>query len=299
MKITLTGAAGNITKPLAERLLSQGHTVTVIGRNEDNLTSLRDKGAITAIGSIEDADFVNKAFYGADAVYTMVPVPWHEKDWVAYHEKVGLIFAKAIAQNGVKKVVNLGTYGGHRSDGKGPTAALARVEKALTHIPDIERVFLRPGFFYTNFFNQIAAIKNGIIGGNYGDVNNVLLLSHTSDIADAAATALVTPNFNDGAPYYVISDIRSCADVARQIGKAIGNSELTWTPFTDEDTRNGLKQAGFSDELTEIYLEVGQFFAKGYLNEHYNSLAEKPKLYNVKLEDFAKEFALQFHQHNA
>jgi nucleoside-diphosphate-sugar epimerase len=28
MKITLTGAAGNITKPLAEKLLAAGHTVT-------------------------------------------------------------------------------------------------------------------------------------------------------------------------------------------------------------------------------------------------------------------------------
>ncbi len=93
MKITLTGAAGNITKPLAQKLLSQGHTVTVIGRNEENLKPLTEKGAIAAIGSIEDADFITNAFKGADAVYTMVPVPWQEKDWVAYHEKVGNIFA--------------------------------------------------------------------------------------------------------------------------------------------------------------------------------------------------------------
>ncbi len=294
MKITLTGAAGNITKPLAEKLLSQGHAVTVIGRNEENLKPLIAKGAIAAIGSMEDADFITKAFQGADAVYTMVPVPWHEKDWVAYHEKVGNIFAKAIEQNGVKKVVNLGTYGGHRTDGKGPTAALARVEKALENLSNTEHVFLRPGYFYSNLFNQIANVKNGIIGGNYGDANNQLLLSHTSDIADAAAEALLTTNFNNGEPYYVVSDIRSCAEVGHQIGKAIGNDALKWTPFSDDDTRYGLKQAGFSDELTEIYVEIGQFFAKGYLNEHYNSLAVKPKLYKVKLEDFAKEFAFAF-----
>lgn len=294
MKITLTGAAGNITKPLAEKLLSQGHTVTVIGRNEENLKPLIDKGAIAAIGSIEDADFITKAFHGADAVYTMVPVPWQEKDWVVYHEKVGNIFAQAIATNGVKKVVNLGTYGGHRTDGKGPTAALSRVEKALGSLSNVEHVFLRPGYFYSNLFNQIAYVKNGVIGGNYGDVSNLLLLSHTNDIADAAAEAIVTPNFNNGESYYVVSDIRSCAEVAQQIGNAIGNEDLKWIPFSDEDTRNGLKQAGFSDELAEIYVEIGQFFAKGYLNEHYNTLAVKPKLYNVKLEDFAKEFAAAY-----
>ena len=292
MKITLTGAAGNISKPLAEKLLVQGHEVTVIGRNTENLKSLIDKGAIAAIGSIEDVAFLTDAFKGADALYTMVPVPWQEKDWVSYHEKVGNNFAKAIAQNGIKKVVNLGTYGGHRTDGKGPTAALSRVEKALGALSNTEHVFLRPGYFYSNLFSQIAYIKNGVIGGNYGDVNNKLLLSHTSDIADAAAEAILTPNFNNDEPYYVVSDIRSCAEVAEQIGKAIGKNELKWIPFSDEDTRSGLKQSGFSDELTEIYVEIGQFFAKGYLNEHYDSLAVKPKLYKVKLEDFAKEFAL-------
>lgn len=30
MNITLTGAAGNITKPFAEKLLNQGHHVTII-----------------------------------------------------------------------------------------------------------------------------------------------------------------------------------------------------------------------------------------------------------------------------
>jgi uncharacterized protein YbjT (DUF2867 family) len=296
MKIVLTGAAGNITKPLAEKLLAQKHEVSVIGRSQENLKSLTEKGAKAAIGSIEDVAFLTEAFKGADVVYTMIPVPYHEKDWVAYHEKVGNNFAKAIAQNGIKKVVNLGTYGGHRTDGIGPTAALARVEKALGKLSNTEHVFLRPGYFYSNLFNQIASIKNGVIGGNYGDVNNLLLLSHTNDIADAAAEAILTPNFNNGEPYYVVGDIRSCTEVAKQIGKAIGKDELKWIPFSDEDTRNGLKQAGFSDELAEIYVEIGQFFAKGYLNEHYNSLEVKPKPYKIKLEDFAKEFAAVYHK---
>ena len=35
MKIVLTGGAGHITKPAAEMLLSQGHYITVIGRNAE------------------------------------------------------------------------------------------------------------------------------------------------------------------------------------------------------------------------------------------------------------------------
>jgi nucleoside-diphosphate-sugar epimerase len=36
MRITLTGAAGNITRPLAQKLLAAGHRVTIIGRSFTN-----------------------------------------------------------------------------------------------------------------------------------------------------------------------------------------------------------------------------------------------------------------------
>ncbi len=97
MNITLTGAAGNITKPLAEKLLSQGHKVTVIGRNADHLKVLTDKGAIAAIGSIEDEAFVREALRGADVVYTMIPVPYHFQDWVAFGELIGENYRKEFA----------------------------------------------------------------------------------------------------------------------------------------------------------------------------------------------------------
>jgi len=114
MKITLTGAAGNITKPLAEKLLAAGHHVTVIGRNAENLNSLTDMGAIAAIGNVEEEAFITNAFKGADVVYTMMPVPYHRTDWVEYGELIGENYRNAIAANGIKKVVNLSTYGAHK-----------------------------------------------------------------------------------------------------------------------------------------------------------------------------------------
>jgi uncharacterized protein YbjT (DUF2867 family) len=107
MKITLTGAAGNITKPLAEKLLSQGHTVTVIGRNEESLKALTGKGAIAAIGDIEDSNFLIDAFKNADVVYTMIPTPYHRPEWVEYGKLIGENYRIAIEKNGIKKVVNL------------------------------------------------------------------------------------------------------------------------------------------------------------------------------------------------
>ena len=50
MKYVITGAAGNISKPLADKLLKAGHEVTVISRQEKNIESLISQGAQAAIG---------------------------------------------------------------------------------------------------------------------------------------------------------------------------------------------------------------------------------------------------------
>ncbi len=291
MKIALTGAAGNITKPLALKLLAQGHSVTVIGRNAEHLQPLVDKGATPVIGSIEDEAFLKEAFQGADAVYTMVPAPYQAPDWVAYGEEVGRNYASAIRASGVKKVVNLSTYGAHRSEGIGPVASLARVEHALDTLTDTTVIHLRAGFFYSNLVRQIPTIQSdGILGGNYGSTERTLLLVHTDDIAEVAAEALTNEHFNGKEPYYIVSDVRAYADVAAVIGQAIGQ-ELPWIPFSDEDFRAGAKGAGLSDTLADIFVGVGQGLADGTLAEHYESLAVKPALGKTKLEAYAQEFA--------
>ena len=40
MKFTLTGSLGHISKPLAETLIRQGHTVTVISSNPDKAPAI-------------------------------------------------------------------------------------------------------------------------------------------------------------------------------------------------------------------------------------------------------------------
>jgi uncharacterized protein YbjT (DUF2867 family) len=46
MKYVITGGAGNISKPLTEKLLNADHDVTVIGRNAENIRSLTDTSVV-------------------------------------------------------------------------------------------------------------------------------------------------------------------------------------------------------------------------------------------------------------
>src|SRR5215204_1467974 len=169
MKYVLTGAAGNITKPLAEKLLSAGAQVTIIGRNAAHLQPLTDKGAKAAIGSIEDVAFLQQAFTGADAVYLMVPPQYAAQGLEAY-QQIGANYAAAIKAATVKYAVTLSSVGAHLPQGCGPVTGLYRVEQELNKLTGTNVLHLRPGFFYVNFYGSLSMIKDmNMIGGNYGD----------------------------------------------------------------------------------------------------------------------------------
>ena len=290
MKITLTGAAGNITKPLAEKLLSQGHTVTVIGRNKENLKPLTDIGAIAAIGSVEDESFIIKALKGADIFYTMIPAPIHVTDWVDYGKLIGENYRKGIEANNIKKVVNLSTYGSHLFKGSRVLLSISQLERSLEKLEGVEVINLRAGYFYTNLLTQIATIKAiGIIGNNYGDTTTLLPLVHTRDIAEVAFEAITTSNISNKEPYYVVSDNRSLNDIASSFGSALGKT-LSWTPFSDDQLQASLDQNQVPAHISNLLVEYGQELRSGAPTGHYYSREHKPDLGKTKLEHYAKEF---------
>ena len=71
MNIVLTGSLGNIGKPLTQKLVKKGHSVTVISSKTERQKDIAALGAKAAIGTMEDVDFLSKAFQGADVVYVM------------------------------------------------------------------------------------------------------------------------------------------------------------------------------------------------------------------------------------
>lgn len=96
MKYVITGSLGNISKPLAEKLVAAKHDVTVISSKSDKAAQIEALGAKAAIGSVEDVEFLTKTFTGSDAVYTMVPPNFGASDWKKYIAGIGQNYATAI-----------------------------------------------------------------------------------------------------------------------------------------------------------------------------------------------------------
>ncbi len=295
MKYVITGAAGNISKPLAEKLLKAGHDVTVIGRSAEKLKSLTDQGAQAVIGSVENVEFLKKVFAGADAVYTMVPPKYDAPEMKIHIGSVGRNYADALKANDIKYVVNLSSVGAHLPDGAGPVSGLYRVEQALNELKNINIKHLRPVYFYTNFLGNTGMVKTmNIIGGNFGGAEFKMLLTHPDDIAEIAFDELSKLDFSGHSVRYIGSDERSTDEIAKIIGTAIGKPQLPWVTFTDQQAFDGMLQMGFPEDVAKNYAEMGRAMHDGSLFEDYWK-HHPGKLGETKLEDFAKTFAAVYY----
>lgn len=289
MKLTLTGSLGNITKPLAETLISAGHDVTIISSNPEKAETIEALGAIAAIGSVEDADFLTEAFKGKDAVYTMVPPNFGASDIRQFIAGVGEQYTKAIKVSGVKRVINLSSIGAHLDGGTGPIAGLHDVEQSFAELEGVAVKHLRPGYFYTNYFGSIDMIKHADILGSNNDAETLMVLVHPKDIAAAAAQEL-QKGFTGKTVRYVVSDESTNAEIAKTLGTSIGKPELHWVEFSDDDALKGMMGAGLPEPMAKAYVEMGAAMRTGILFGHY--LENKPESFGqVKTGDFAKEFA--------
>lgn len=291
MKIVVTGSLGHIGKPLTEELSQKGHFVTVISSNSEKQKDIEGLGAVAAIGSIEDVRFLTTTFAGADAVFTMVPPNFAETDVVAYYRRICNNYAQAIMQAGVKRVVNLSSYGAHLDKDTGFILGAHHAELILDQLPDVAITYLRAGYFYYNLFGFIDMIKGaGFMGANYGGDDNMILVSPV-DIAAVAAEELVKPATGKTIRY-VVSDERTTREIAHVLGVAIGKPDLQWRLLTDEQMKEGMEQRGLPAHIIGNFIELGASLHSGALLEDYEQY--RPMLGNVKLETFANEFAAVF-----
>ncbi|UWX60422.1 NAD(P)H-binding protein [Chryseobacterium oranimense] len=292
MKIIVTGSLGNTAKPLAKQLIAEGHDITVVSSSEAKKAEIESLGAKAAIGSITDINFLVKAFEGANAVFTMTPPVMGENNIVENTAKAGKNYAEAIRKTKVKKVVMLSSVGADSPVENGPIKGLHHIEEIYNELENTSVTFLRAGYFYINFFNDIPLIKNaGIIGGNYPENINIPL-THPTDIAKAAAEELVKDTEGKDIRY-VVSDSRTPSDFAKVLGTATGNPELPWVEFTDEQSLEGMVQAGLPQEMAELYVEMGRGMKTGVIQKDFIEQGS-PVDGEIKLEDFAKEFASKF-----
>ena len=278
--------------------MQHGHAVKVISSDPERQKNIEVLGATAAIGSVEDADFLKDVFIGTDAVYTMVPP--HDffdqsHNLLERYQRIGNNFSQAIRQSGVKRVVHLSSVGAHLDQGTGIVLGHHAVESIMNDLPpDIAITFMRPTAFYYNLYSFIGSIKSsGMIASNYGANDMVAWVSPT-DIANAIAEELVTPQVGRKVRY-VTSEELTCNDVAAILGAAIGKPDLKWVLIPDAQLQSGMEAFGMNRQLARGLVEMQTGMHSGVFIEDY--YRNKPAVMGkIKMKDFAKKFAAAYNK---
>ena len=271
----ITGATGHTGKLITESLLAAGKPVKAIARNPEKLAHLSERGATIIAADLGDASALTEAFRGATAVYLMIPPKMDVPDWRAYLLGQVGVYAQAVRDSGVKKVVVLSSVGAHRTEGNGPVGGLGALEIALQSIPGLDVLALRPGYFMENLYGSVGMIQHAGINGGVQKADLRFPIIHTRDIATVAAKRLLSLDFQGFSHEFIAgpTDL-NFKEITAIVGKAIGKPELPYIEFSSADGKAGMVQAGLPETIANGYVEIAEAMNSGVFFEGYTRTPE-------------------------
>ncbi len=294
MKYIITGSLGNISLPVTKNLVGAGQEVTVISSKTAKKEEIEALGAKAAIGSVTDGAFLSSVFKDANVAYLMVPNDFGATDYPQLQREIADQYVQALKGSSIKHVVLLSSIGADLRTGAGPIDGLGYLEEKLLGLEGLHTLFLRPSYFFSNLYSQVALLKHaGITGSNFGNTEEKMVLVDTRDIATEATKHLLDLSFTGNSVVYISSDERHPSEIAAVLGNAVGREGTPWVTFTDEQARKGMLEAGLSPGFAELYILMGQAIQSGRLLADY--WRKRPEVLGKhKLEDFAKDFAVAY-----
>lgn len=178
--IVVTGASGNVGRPLVEALVASGERVTAVSRNISSTEV--PHGAQAWPADLTAPETLRSPFDGSDALFLLL------SGVGAYEVDVRLVLEAAEA-GGIGRVVLLSSQGVvTRPDSASHGVAMRSIEDAVTH-SGLDWTILRPGGFASNAYAWAETVRRQrTIAAPFGDVG--LPLINPADIAEVAAAAL-------------------------------------------------------------------------------------------------------------
>jgi uncharacterized protein YbjT (DUF2867 family) len=145
----ITGATGNIGRPLVEQLHKQGHDVRALVRDASRAELLPD-GIDIAVGNLGDADSVAAALRGVDSVFLL-------------HVGAGTTQTQTMLNTarstGVNRIVLLSSVGARLIPIAGAIAGSLAAREDLLRASGLDVTYLRPTSLMSNTLQWVGSIR--------------------------------------------------------------------------------------------------------------------------------------------
>ena len=282
--ILVTGAGGNVGRPLIEQLASAGMPARAAYHSADKAARAHAAGLDAVTVDYARPETLSPALDGVDAVFLLAA-------GVQGQIEGETNVVRAARAAGVRRIVKLSVFG----------AAEEEFGIARTHRP-VEReieasglawTFLRPASYMQNFTNFMAptirsqhAIYTLIPDSAFNHVD-------TRDVARVAATVLSSDGHEGKA--YTLTGPRSFSyrEAARAIGVVTG-APVQVVALTESDIRAGMKSHGVPDLYADHLVDLDRWYESGKGDQLTSSIRDITGREPTTFEGFVEEFAGEF-----
>lgn len=282
--ILVTGAGGNVGRPLIDELAASGTPARAAYRSADKTARAKAAGRDAVTVDYSRPETVSSALDGVDAVFLLAT-------GVQGQIEGETNVVRAAKAAGVRRIVKLSVFG----------AAEEEFGFARTHRP-VEReieasglawTFLRPASYMQNFTNFMApTIRSQHV--TYTLIPDAVF-NHvdTRDVARVAAAAL-THDGHDGQAY-TLTGPRSFSyrEAARTIGEVTG-APVQVVALTESDARAGMKAHGVPDIYANHLVDLDRWYESGKGDMITTSIRDITGREPTRFEEFVREFAAAF-----
>ncbi|MFJ2752115.1 SDR family oxidoreductase [Streptomyces sp. NPDC087297] len=217
--IVVTGATGNIGRPLTQALTEAGRHVTAVSRH----TAAVPDGARHVVADLAEPAGLRPVLAGAEALFLLLSGDLH-----AIGAGSVDIIGEAAA-GGVRRVVLLSTLGVVTRP-FGPTRMAMRALEDTLRESGLEWSILRPGGFASNALWWADSVRaRRVVAAPFGDVGVPII--DPADIAAVAAACLLNDRHTGGVYELtgpeVITPRQQAEAIAATLGSPVGFRELS------------------------------------------------------------------------
>ena len=254
--IAVTGATGNIGKPIIAGLIAQGYKPRAIVR-EAKPNADWDKAGVEQIAAeMNDAESLGKAFDGATRVFSLSPL-------VENLVELGQKTVEAAKRAKVKSIVRSSAQGAGLDSPIVMGRWHAAVEKAVED-SGLDYTIVQPASFFQNYLGYADTIKSQ--NAFYAPLGQgKVSLIDARDIAAVAVAALTEDGKHTGKKYVVTGgESLSNADIAKTLSEILGRT-INYVDVPEDRARQQMIDSKMPEWMVNMVMELNQISKAGYV----------------------------------
>ena len=255
--IVVTSPTGQIGRQVLANLLDSSEQVRVIARDPAKLPAQTRERVEVVEGSHADADVVNQAFKGADAVFWLVPPAPRKNSVLAAYVDFSRPACDAMRDQGVKQVVGVSALGRNTAlaENAGLVTAALRMDDLIASTGVSYRALANPSFM-DNILFQLEPIKNQGMFFSPIDGDRKMPTCATRDIAAVAARLLRDTSWSGQGSVPVLGpEDLSFNDMAQIMSEVLGKT-VRFQQIPLESLRPRLKDDGYSEGMAQAMIDM-------------------------------------------